>query len=107
VRTATVHWIEAVYNRRRRHSAIDMLSPVEYEERYWDRRAAAYICYELPWSHLEFKTQLFVKLEPRHVAHKVGLLEHYESQLRLKRRYFEEDYVRSLATMRGGQTDAL
>ena len=40
-RTATVHWIEAVYNRQRRHSAIDMLSPVDYEDRYWDRRAAA------------------------------------------------------------------
>jgi transposase InsO family protein len=40
-RTATVHWLEAIYNRRRRHSAIDLLSPVEYEERYWDRRAAA------------------------------------------------------------------
>ncbi len=40
-RTATVHWLEAVYNRRRRHSAIDMLSPVDYEEHYWDRRAAA------------------------------------------------------------------
>jgi transposase InsO family protein len=39
-RTETVHWIEAVYNRQRRHSAIDMLSPVDYEERYWDRRAA-------------------------------------------------------------------
>jgi len=36
-----VHWLEAVYNRQRRHSAIDMRSPVEYEERYWDRRAAA------------------------------------------------------------------
>ncbi len=41
-RTATMHWLEAVYNRQRRHSAIDMQSPVEYEERYWDRRAAAY-----------------------------------------------------------------
>jgi putative transposase len=40
-RTATVHWIEAVYNRQRRHSAIDMLSPVDYETRYWNRRAAA------------------------------------------------------------------
>lgn len=40
-RTATVHWIEAVYNRQRRHSAIDMLSPIDYEDRYWDRRAAA------------------------------------------------------------------
>jgi len=40
-RTVTVHWLEAVYNRQRRHSAIDMLNPVDYEERYWDRRAAA------------------------------------------------------------------
>jgi transposase InsO family protein len=40
-RSATVHWLEAIYNRRRRHSAIDMLSPVDYEERYWERRAAA------------------------------------------------------------------
>ena len=40
-RTATVHWIEAVYNRQRRHSAIDMMSPVDYEERYWNRREAA------------------------------------------------------------------
>jgi putative transposase len=40
-RTATVRWIEAVYNRQRRHSAIDMLSPVDYENRYWNRRAAA------------------------------------------------------------------
>ena len=40
-RTATVHWIEAVYNRQRRHSFIDMMSPVNYENKFWDRRAAA------------------------------------------------------------------
>ena len=40
-RTATVRWIEAVYNRKRRHSAIDMLSPIAYEDRYRNRRAAA------------------------------------------------------------------
>ena len=40
-RTATVRWIEAVYNRQRRHSAIDMRSPVDYEDRYWNRRDAA------------------------------------------------------------------
>src|SRR5262245_14951137 len=41
VRTATVHWLEAVYNRQHRRSAIDMLSPVAHEGRYCDRRAAA------------------------------------------------------------------
>jgi len=40
-RMATVHWIEAVDNRQRRHSAIDMLSPVDDEDQYWSRRAAA------------------------------------------------------------------
>jgi hypothetical protein len=40
-RTATGHWLEAISNRRRRQAAIDMLSPVAYDERYWDRRAAA------------------------------------------------------------------
>jgi len=40
-RTATVHWIEAVYNRCRRHSSIDMRSPVDYENKFWNRRAAA------------------------------------------------------------------
>lgn len=33
-RSALVHWIEAVYNRRRRHSSISMLAPVVYEERH-------------------------------------------------------------------------
>jgi hypothetical protein len=27
-------WIERVYNRRRRHSAVGMISPVEYEYRF-------------------------------------------------------------------------
>jgi transposase InsO family protein len=30
---AVADWIERVYNRRRRHSAIDMISPVEFENR--------------------------------------------------------------------------
>lgn len=33
-RSALVHWIEAVYSRRRRHSSIGMLAPVVYEERH-------------------------------------------------------------------------
>jgi len=36
-----VHWLEAIYNRRRRHSAIDISALIDHEERYWDRRAAA------------------------------------------------------------------
>jgi transposase InsO family protein len=40
-RSAIVHWIEAVYNRRRRHSSIGMLAPVVYEERHQVQRNAA------------------------------------------------------------------
>lgn len=32
-KVAVGDWIEQVYNRRRRHSAIGMLTPVEYEKR--------------------------------------------------------------------------
>jgi transposase InsO family protein len=34
-------WIERVYNRRRRHSAIGMISPVEYEHRFTQTAQAA------------------------------------------------------------------
>lgn len=29
----TAYWIEGYYNRKRRHSSINYLSPIEYEER--------------------------------------------------------------------------
>ena len=29
----TAYWIEGYYNRERRHSSINYLSPIEYEER--------------------------------------------------------------------------
>ena len=31
-RSAIVHWIEAVHNRRRRHSALGMLAPMAYKQ---------------------------------------------------------------------------
>ena len=33
VRKAVARWIEIVYNRRRRHSSIGMISPVDFENR--------------------------------------------------------------------------
>jgi transposase InsO family protein len=33
-RSAIVHWIEAVYNRKRRHSSLGMLAPIAYEQRH-------------------------------------------------------------------------
>ena len=34
-------WIERVYNRRRRHSALGMISPVDYEDRLTQTAQAA------------------------------------------------------------------
>ncbi len=30
-----------VYNRQRRRSAVELMNPIDYEGRYWNRRAAA------------------------------------------------------------------
>ena len=36
VRAAVFEWIETWYNRRRRHSALSYLSPLEYESQHHD-----------------------------------------------------------------------
>ncbi len=64
------------------------------------------IAYELPWNHLSFNTQLFVKLERRHVEGKMQLLEHYKSQLLLRRPYFSRDFILGWASMRGIQVNS-
>lgn len=33
-RSAIVHWIESIYNRRRRHSSLGMLAPIAYEQQH-------------------------------------------------------------------------
>lgn len=64
------------------------------------------ICYELPWNHVEFKTQLFVKLEKRHIDAKIKLLHNYESQIVLKRTYFSEEFIYGIAKVRGTQINS-
>ena len=36
VRAAVFEWIETWYNRRRRHSALGYLSPLEFESQHYD-----------------------------------------------------------------------
>ncbi|KKL89339.1 hypothetical protein LCGC14_1915710 [marine sediment metagenome] len=57
--------------------------------------------YELPWNHVRFSAQGFVKLKPRHVARKQEALSCYESQQ--DRAYFSPSFTESLARVRGLQ----
>jgi putative transposase len=40
-RLALFRYIESFYNPLRRHSSIHMLSPTDYEDRYWDTKTEA------------------------------------------------------------------
>lgn len=54
----------------------------------------------MPYNNLRFTTNLFVNLEYRHVE-KIGALKCYKSQF--LRKYADEDFIRSLAKVRGIQ----
>lgn len=59
--------------------------------------------YEHPWNNLTFTTDIFVKLEERHIKKKIEALKAYKSQD--FRTYFDERYVRALAYTRGTQVN--
>jgi LmbE family N-acetylglucosaminyl deacetylase len=57
--------------------------------------------YEMPWNNLNFNTISFIFLEERHLEKKVKALKCYKSQL--GKNYVTEDFMRSLALIRGVQ----
>lgn len=59
--------------------------------------------YELPWNHVDFAAQAFVRLERRHVDTKWLALQHYKTQIGLGRSYFTEEFIYGLARVRGTQ----
>lgn len=59
--------------------------------------------YELPWNHVEFAAQAFVRVERRHLDAKWAALQHYRTQIGLGRPYFSEEFVYGLARVRGTQ----
>ena len=59
--------------------------------------------YEHPWNNLTFTTDIFVRLEERHIKKKIEAMKQYESQS--FRTYFDEKYIKALAYMRGTQVD--
>jgi LmbE family N-acetylglucosaminyl deacetylase len=60
--------------------------------------------YELPWNNMTFNTTAFVFLDERHVDCKIRATCCYISQH--GRRYFHDDFIRSLARARGIQIGA-
>ncbi len=62
--------------------------------------------YELPWNHLTFDTQAFVRLEERHLKAKWNALQAYKSQFNLGRPYFSWEFIEGLARVRGVQVRA-
>jgi len=59
------------------------------------------LCYEVPWNNLTFNTLCFSVLEEHHVKKKVAALVEYKSQAH--RTYANEQFINSLATVRGVQ----
>lgn len=59
--------------------------------------------YEHPWNNLTFTTDIFVRLEEKHIKKKIEAMEQYKSQD--FRTYFDKKYIWALAYMRGTQMD--
>ena len=59
------------------------------------------LCYEIPWNNLSFGTSCFCVLDKRHINKKWKAISKYESQKH--RPYASEDFIMSLAKVRGTQ----
>ena len=62
------------------------------------------IGYEMPWNNFNFESNVYVILDEKHIQKKIDVIHIYESQS--FRAYRSEDYVRSLATIRGIQAQS-
>jgi LmbE family N-acetylglucosaminyl deacetylase len=60
--------------------------------------------YEMPWNNFSFKSYMYVKLDEKQIETKVAAINIYASQS--FRPYSANDFVRSLATIRGIQVNS-
>ncbi len=60
--------------------------------------------YELPWNNYSFKTNFFIRVSEKELGKKIESLTAYRSQSH--RNYMQEDFIRSLARVRGVQCNA-
>ena len=70
------------------------------------KTTASIIGYELPWNHITFDTNLFIKLEKKHIEKKFEMLQNYNSQIEKGRNYFSKEYIFGLSKVRGIQCNA-
>jgi len=70
------------------------------------KTTSSIICYELPWNHIRFETQFFMRLQEEHIRKKMEILGLYQSQVIKNRHYFTENFVKGLASTRGAQIAA-
>lgn len=69
------------------------------------KRGPSIIAYEQPWNNISFSTQLFSPITGADLESKLDQLSKYDSQLEKGRPYFDEQFVRGLARVRGLQGD--
>lgn len=67
---------------------------------------ASIIGYEMPWNHITFSTNLFIRLQKHHVEKKFDILQNYQSQLIKRKDYFSKEFIFGLAKVRGTQCSA-
>jgi LmbE family N-acetylglucosaminyl deacetylase len=60
--------------------------------------------YELPWNHPSFTSPFFINLSANDLSKKADALKEYRSQSH--RNYMQEDFIRSLAKVRGVQANS-
>ncbi len=60
--------------------------------------------YELPWNNYSFRTNFFIGLSENEIGKKISALKEYKSQS--GRNYMNQDFIRSLARVRGVQANA-
>lgn len=58
--------------------------------------------YELPWNNFSFDSQFFFNLTIEHINKKLDALAAYQSQS--ERTYFNQDFIKGLASVRGVQS---
>ena len=70
------------------------------------KTTSSIISYELPWNHITFNTQLFIKLKEKHISIKHNILKNYKSQIVQNKPYFSKDFIYGLANTRGVQCNS-